>query len=381
MTRKTVIRMIVMLAIVGIVLGAIFVFEWVVVPIFKKQVLAQFANPPQTVSTAVAAAQPWQPELKAIGSLRAVRGADLSPQIGGTVSAIHFDSGADVKEGTVLIELSSADDVAKLNSLKAQAELARITFERDQRQLQAQAVSKQVVDTDEQNYRSFQAQVAQQQATLDYKTIRAPFAGRLGIRQVDVGQYLAPGTAVVTLQSLDPIYVDFTLPQQQLAQISVGQKVAVGVDTFPSQTFPGTVAAINSKVDTATRNVQIRATIANPDHRLLPGMFASVTIDVGAPQSYITLPQTAVAYNPYGSTVYLVDNKGKDAKGQDQLVARQVFVTTGDTRGDQIAVVKGVDAGNTVVTAGQVKLRNGSPLHIDNSVQPSDDANPQPSEH
>ena len=373
-------RMIIMLLTVGIVLGAIFVFEWVVVPIFKKQVLAQFANPPQTVSTTVAAAQEWQPELRAIGSLRAVRGADLSPQVGGTVSAIHFDSGVDVKEGDVLIELSSADDVAKLNSLKAQSELARITLERDQRQLQAQAVSRQVVDTDAQNYRSFQAQVAQQQATLDYKTIRAPFAGRLGIRQIDVGQYLAPGTAVVTLQSLDPIFVDFTLPQQQIAQISVGQKVAVGVDTYKGQVFAGSIAAINSKVDTATRNVQVRATIPNPDRRLLPGMFANITIDVGGPQNYITLPQTAVTYNPFGSTVYLVDDKGKDAKGQDQLVARQVFVTTGETRGDQVAIVKGISPGDTVVTAGQIKLRNGSPLHIDNSVQPANNANPRPSE-
>lgn len=373
-------RMIIMLSVVGFVLLVIFGWQWGAAPILKKKFLANFANPPQTVSTTVAAAQEWQPELKAIGSLRAVRGADLSPQVGGTVSAIHFDSGVDVKEGDVLIELSSADDVAKLNSLKAQSELARITLERDQRQLQAQAVSKQVVDTDAQNYRSFQAQVAQQQATLDYKTIRAPFAGRLGIRQIDVGQYLAPGTAVVTLQSLDPIFVDFTLPQQQLAQISVGQKVAVGVDTYKDQVFAGTIAAINSKVDTATRNVQVRATIPNPDHHLLPGMFANVTIDVGAPQNYVTLPQTAVTYNPYGSTVYLVDDKGKDSQGQDQLVARQVFITTGDTRGDQIAVTKGISPGDTVVTAGQIKLRNGVPLHIDNTVQPANNANPRPTE-
>jgi membrane fusion protein, multidrug efflux system len=371
-------RMIIMLAIVGLVLGAIFGFELFVVPIFKKQVLAKFANPPQTVSTTVAATQPWQPQLKAIGSLRAVRGADLSAQVGGIVSAIHFESGADVPAGAPLIELSAADDQAKLASLQAQAELARITYERDQRQLQAQAVSKQIVDTDEQTLKSDLAQVAQQQATLDYKAIRAPFAGRIGIRQVDVGQYLAPGTAVATLQSLDPIYVDFNLPQQALAQIAVGLEVAVQVDTYPGQDFSGSIAAINSKVDTTTRNVQIRASIANPDHRLLPGMFATVAIDIGSPQNYITLPQTAVAYNPFGSTVYLVDDKGKDANGQEQLVARQVFVTTGDTRGDQVAILKGVNAGDTVVTAGQIKLRNGSPLKISNAVQPSDDANPHP---
>ena len=373
-------RMIIMLLAVGIVLGAIFVFEWVLLPGIKKQVLAKFANPPQTVSTIVAAEADWQPQLKAIGSLRAVRGADLSAQVGGIVSAIHFESGADVKQGDLLVEFSNADDVAKLNSLKAQAELARITYERDQRQLKAQAVSKQVVDTDEQTLKSDLAQVAQQQATLDYKTIRAPFAGRVGIRQVDVGQYLAPGTAVVTLQALDPIFVDFTLPQQDIAKIAVGQKVSVRVDTYPGQVFPGTIAAINSKIDTATRNVQVRATLANPDRRLLPGMFATVAIDVGSEQSYVTLPQTAVTYNPYGSTVYLVDDKGKDAKGQEQLFAHQVFVETGDTRGDQIAITKGVKPGDTVVTAGQVKLRNGSPLRVDNSVQPSDNPNPHPDE-
>ncbi len=373
-------RMIIMLLAVGIVLGAIFVFEWVLLPGIKKQVLAKFANPPQTVSTIVAAKADWQPQLKAIGSLRAVRGADLSAQVGGIVSAIHFESGADVKQGDLLVELSNADDVAKLNSLKAQAELARITYERDQRQLKAQAVSKQVVDTDEQTLKSDLAQVAQQQATLDYKTIRAPFAGRVGIRQVDVGQYLPPGTAVVTLQALDPIFVDFTLPQQDIAKIAVGQKVSVRVDTYPGQEFAGTIAAINSKIDTATRNVQVRATLANPDRRLLPGMFATVAIDVGSKQSYVTLPQTAVTYNPYGSTVYLVDDRGKDAKGQEQLFAHQVFVETGDTRGDQIAITKGVKPGDTVVTAGQVKLRNGSPLHVDNSVQPTDNPNPHPVE-
>ncbi|HVA15744.1 MAG TPA: efflux RND transporter periplasmic adaptor subunit [Stellaceae bacterium] len=372
-------RMIIMLAIVGIVLGLIFAFEGILRPMFIRKFIATLANPPQTVSTMVAGEQKWQKQLTAIGSLRAVRGSDLSAQIGGIVSAIHFDSGADVPAGAVLVELSAADDQAKLDSLKAQAELARTTFERDQRQLQAQAVSKQLVETDAQTLKSDLAQVAQQQATLNYKTIRAPFAGRIGIRQVDVGQYLAPGTAIVTLQALDPIYVDFTLPQQALAQVAVGQKVTVAVDTFPGQQFAGTIAAINSKVDTATRNVQVRATLANPDHRLLPGMFATVAIAIGNPQRYITLPQTAVTYNPFGSTVYLVDDKGKGANGQELLVARQVFVTTGDTRGDQVEVTKGIKAGDTIVTAGQIKLRNGSPLKVDNAVQPSDDANPKPS--
>lgn len=373
-------RMIIMLAAVGVVFGSIFTFENVVRPIFIKKFLISLANPPQTVSTVTATAQEWQKHLQAVGSLRAERGADLSAQIGGIVAAVHFDSGAEVAEGTLLLELAAADDVAKLDSLKASAALARITFERDQRQFKAQAVSQQVVDTDEQNLKSADAQVAAQQATVDYKFIRAPFAGKLGIRQVDVGQYLSPGTAIVTLQALDPIYVDFTLPQQALAQISVGQKVSAQVDAFPGENFAGAIAAINSKVDTTTRNVQVRATIANPSHRLLPGMFATVAIDVGTPTSYVTLPQTSVTYNPYGATVYVVDDKGKDANGHDQLAARQVFVTPGDTRGDQVAILKGVDAGQSVITAGQMKLRNGSPLRIDNSVQVSNDPNPKPQE-
>ncbi len=371
-------RMIIMLGVVVLILGPIFGFEAVLKPYFIKKFIATLANPPQTVSDATASLQDWQKQLRAVGSLRAARGADLSAQIGGIVGAIHFDSGAEVAENTLLIELNAADDIAKLNSLKATAALARITYDRDQRQFKAQAVSQQVVDTDEQTLKVAEAQVAQQQATIDYKSIRAPFAGKLGIRQVDVGQYVSPGTAMVTLQALDPIYVDFTLPQQALSQISVGQTVTARVDTFPGEDFTGTIAAINSKVDTATRNVQLRATLANPSHRLLPGMFATVSIAVGAPQRYVTLPQTAITYNPYGSTVYIVDDKGKDANGQDQLVARQVFVAAGDTRGDQVAILSGVDSGQNVVTAGQMKLRNGSPLKIDNSVVISSDANPKP---
>lgn len=380
MTKRMTIRMLIMLLAVGIVLGAIFVFELVILPGFKKQFLASMSNPPQTVSTIVARVEQWQKQIHAIGSLRAARGADLSTQVAGTVSAVHFESGAEVAQGALLVELSAEDDIAKLNALKATAALARITYERDLRQLKAQAVSQQVVDTDAQNLKSDEAQVQQQQAIVDYKVIRAPFAGKLGIRQIDVGQYLSPGTVIVTLQSLDPIYVDFTLPQQALSQIKVGQKVSVTVDTFPGESFAGSILAVNSKVDTATRNVQIRATLGNPGHRLLPGMFASVSIDVGAPQDYVTLPQTAITYNPFGSTVYLVEDKGKGDNGKEQLSAQQVFVTTGDTRGDQVAIVGGVKQGQTVVTAGQVKLRNGSPLNIDNTVQPADNPNPHPTE-
>jgi membrane fusion protein (multidrug efflux system) len=373
-------RMFLMLVVVGLVLGAIFGFQ-----AFKatkiKEALAALSNPPQTVSTVQAGEQEWRSQIEAVGSLRAVRGSDLSPQVAGTVSAIHFESGMDVKEGTLLVELASGDDVAKLQSLKANAALAKLTYERDLRQLKAQAVSQQTVDNDLQTLRSDDALVTQQQALLDYKLIRAPFAGRLGIRQIDLGQYLAAGTVMVTLQALDPIYADFYLPQQALDQIRVGQAVTTKIDTYPGQEFPGEISAINARVDTATRNVQVRATLKNADRKLVPGMFATVGIAVGQTQHFVTLPQTAIAYNSYGSTVYVVEEKGKDATGKPQLIARQSFVTTGATRGDQVAVVSGVKPGDVIVSAGQVKLHNGSPVLINNSVQPSDDAAPHPVDH
>ena len=368
-------RMIIMLVLVALVLGGIFGFE-----AFKakmiKQYLAGFGNQPQTVATTVAAAQPWQPQLKAVGSLRAVNGADLSLEVSGIVDQIQFKSGDDVKAGAPLLTLRDDDDVAKLTSLDAQADLARITLDRDQKQFKVQAISQQVLDTDTANLKNAKALADQQRAIVVKKVVKAPFAGHLGIRQVDIGQYLNAGTTIVTLQALDPIFVDFTLPQQALSQLQAGQKVTALVDTYPGVSFSGELVAIDPKVDTATRNLSIRAAFKNPDHKLLPGMYVTAQIDTGSPQQYVTLPATAITYNAYGSTVFLVDDKGKDDKGQEMLQARQTFVTTGDTRGDQVAVLKGVKAGDQVVTAGQVKLRNGSPIVVNNSVVPSNDANP-----
>jgi membrane fusion protein (multidrug efflux system) len=373
-------RMAIMLIAVGVVAAGLIGFQSFKAAAIKKA-LATLAAPPQTVATTTATYQDWQSLLEGVGSLRAVKGADLSLQVAGIVEEIAFQSGDDVKDGTPLLRLQADDDIAKLHSLQAAAALAKITLDRDRQQFKAQAVSQQTLDTDLQTLKSDEALVAQQQALVDYKSLRAPFAGRLGIRQVDLGQYLAAGTTIVTLQSLDPIYVDFYLPQQALDQVKVGQQVAAKVDTYPQQNFPGEISAINPKVDATTRNVQIRATLRNPDRKLLPGMYATVGIDVGNPQRRITLPQTAIAYNAYGDTVYIVEDKGKDASGQPNLVARQTFVTTGATRGDQVAVLSGVKEDDVVVTAGQVKLHNGSPLALDNSVQPSADADPRPVDH
>ena len=370
-------RMIIMLAILGVVLGGYFYFQQ-----FKAKMIHGFltsmANPPQTISTVNATTQTWQPEVQAVGSLRAVNGATLSLEVAGVVERIGFNSGDDVQAGQVLLQLRSEDDAAKLAALDASAALAQVNYDRDVRQLRAQAVSQSIVDSDNYNLKNARAQADEQRAVVAKKTLRAPFAGHLGIRAVDLGQYLNPGTAVVTLQALDPLFVDFSVPEQALSRVAVGQAVAAKVDTFPDETFQGKIIAVSPSVDTDSRNVQMRASLPNPDHRLLPGMFATIGIDAGAPEQRITLPQTAITYNPYGSTVYLVEKNAETGPGKAEWIARQSFVTTGATRGDQVAVLSGVKSGDTVVSAGQIKLHNGAPVAINNKVQTADNPAPVP---
>jgi membrane fusion protein (multidrug efflux system) len=342
----------------------------------KPQMAAQ-ASAPQTVSTIEAATQPWQDYVQSTGTLRAVRGADLSAQAAGIVDELSFDSGNDVPAGKVLLRLKPNDDYAKLEQLKAAAELAAQTLKRDQEQLAAQAISQAAIDTDVSTLKSARAQVDAQDALIGEKIVKAPFAGRLGIRQVDLGQYLTAGTAVVTLQALDPILIDFYVPQQELAKLKVGQAVTATVDTYPGQTFPGALESINAKVDTASRNVQVRASFKNPDKRLFPGMFAAVRIVEGGQAERITLPQTAITYNPYGDAVFIVE-QGKDSNGKARLTVQQRFIKLGPTRGDQIAIDSGIKPGEVVVTAGQIKLRNGTAVVINNAVEPANQIHPQP---
>src|SRR3984957_6694782 len=370
-------RMVIMLVAVAVVFGGIFGFQVFKAAMIKKFISA-LSNPPQTISAATAGTSEWQPNIEAIGSLRAVKGAELSLEAPGVVESISFNSGDDVAAGAILLKLRTADDVARLDSLKAMAELNEITLDRSQRLLKTQATSQAQLDSDAAKLKDTKAQVAQQQAVIDKKILRAPFAGHLGIRAVDLGQYLGAGTPIVTLQALDPIYVDFFVPQQSVDQVRLGQQVAVKVDAYKDQTFAGEISAVNPKVDVSNRNVQIRATLKNPDHKLLPGMYATIDVAVGPPATYVTLPQTAITYNPYGDTVYVVESKNDDAEGKPQLVARQTFVTIGPTRGDQVAILRGIKEGDTIVTAGQIKLHNGSVVMIDNSVTPTAEAAPVP---
>lgn len=370
-------RMTIMLIVVGVIFGGTIAFL-VIRGQMIKHFLASMGQPPQTVSTTVAGLEDWQPVIRSVGTLRAERGTDISPQLAGVITEIPFRSDSDVKAGDLLARLFDEDDVARLNSLKASAELARLTYERSKTLVRTNAVSKASLDTAVATLKSAQAQIAEQQALVDKKQIRAPFDGHVGIRLVDVGQYVTAGQKVTTLQALDPIYIDFKLPQQQIRLIAVGQSVKIATDAFPGQTFEGKIAAIDPKVDVDTRNVAVRAELSNSERKLLPGMFASIEIRTGTPQKLLTLPQTAITYNPYGQTVFLVKKGEAGQDGKTPLTARQKFVTTGDTRGDQVAVTGGVEPGDTVVIAGQLKLKNGTPVAINNSVKLPNDATPTP---
>jgi len=366
-------RMTLMLLAVGLFLGLLVAFN-----LFKGMMIKRATSGkgelPQTVSVTEARQESWQPALSAVGSVRAVRGADLAFEVPGVVAQLLVRAGTEVKPGQPLAALDDSTEVAQLRQLQALAKLAEVTRQRAKDQLAAQAISQADFDGAEADYQAKRAGVQAQEALVAKKHLAAPFAGRVGIVTTSPGAYLNPGTPVVTLQQLDPVYVDFALPQREAAQLKPGLAATLGVDAYPSRGFTGKVTAVNPRVDSSTRNLQVEATFGNPGRNLLPGMFARVSMDVGGRQSFLTLPQAAITYNPYGAVVFIA------RKGEAGLVAQQVFVTTGATRGDQVAILKGLDAGAQVVTSGGLKLRNGTPLVIDNKVQPTSDANPAPQE-
>jgi membrane fusion protein (multidrug efflux system) len=390
------------LALIGIIAG-------IKVLMIMKMLSGMKPPPPAVVTTAKTSYQEWQPELRAVGTLRAARGADLALEVAGLVGRVNVRSGEDVKSGQLLLEQVTTDQVANLHQLEAQAALSQVTYERAKQEIAVHVIAQADYDQAAADLKVKQAAVAQQQAIIAKKQLRAPFAGRAGIVTITPGSYLNSGTVIVTLQELDPVYVDFFVPQKDLAQAQVGRKATLTLDAFPGKTFSGTVNAVSPKIDTDTRNVLVEARVPNPDRILSPGMFVNVTVDAGSQQRYLTLPQTAIVYNPYGETVYVVRTKSefdaeqaaaaakdpdpvdtqpapKQAKKGSQLsadavVVEQTFVTTGPTRGDQVALLSGLDAGAEVVTSGQIKLKNGAPVHIDNSVRPADNPHPTPQEH
>jgi len=368
--------MLIMLIAMAVLFGGIFAFH-IVKSLMIKKYVSSMRNPVVTVSTIKASKQPWQTTLYSTGSLSAINGVNVTTELAGMIRKINFNSGTQVQTGDILVELNADPDIAQLHVLEANAELAKITYERDKAQLAIHAVSQATVDTDLANLKSAQAQVKQQAANIDKKIIRAPFAGQVGITAVNVGQYLNPGDNIVTLQALDPIYADFYLPQQALVSAKKGQTVEMTVDAYPNTVFHGKISAISPEVEVSTRNVAIEATFANPKKELFPGMYATIEVNAGLPNAYITLPKAAISFNAYGELVYIVEEKGKNEDGSAQLIVTEKFVKTGASRGDQIAILSGIAEGDEVVTAGQLKLKKGSSVKIDNAVEPKDNPAPQ----
>jgi len=369
-------RMLVMLAATMVIVAALgFVkFKQIQTAIAQG---AAFQPPPEAVTTIVASQQQWPDTLSAIGTVAAVRGVTVSADLPGVVDRIAFESGQSVTEGQTLAVLDTRQERAQLAAAEAQRDLARVNFERMEGLLNERVVSRAEFDRATADQRQADARVGEIRATIERKTIQAPFTGVLGLRQVNLGQYLSGGDALVTLQSLNPIYVNFGVPQQALAQVRAGRAVRVTADDLAGLEFTGPITAIDSIVDESTRNVQVQARLANPRGRLRPGMFVQTTVAVGASNAVVSLPASAVKYAPYGDSVFIVTDL-TDPNGKTYRGVRQQFVKLGGARGDQIAIVSGVKPGEEVVTSGVFKLRNGAAVQINNKIQPGNDPKPKP---
>ncbi len=329
-----------------------------------------------TVSEETAKQETWQPNFTSVGNLDPVQGADISNQVAGNVSAVNFDSGQEVAKGQLLVQLDDSNEQAQLQGFQAQEKLAELNAQRSHDIFAKHLISQSDVDTADSNLKQAQSNVANTQADIAKKAIRAPFSGHAGIRNVNLGQYLAVGTAIVTLQELDHMYASFNLPEQALPSLARNQKVAVTVDAYPNRQFDGEINAIDSKVDPASHTVRVQALIANPNHELRAGMFANVTVSAGKPMALVTVPKAAVTYSLYGDSVFVIsaDKDKKDDKGQPDLTANEVFIKLGDERGSRVSVIDGLKAGDMIVTSGMQKLHTGAQVQINNDVTPDQTA-------
>ena len=383
-------RLLLTLLAVLLVVGVVFTVKArAIMALMAASKAGKFDPPPATVTTTLVHAARWQPTLHAIGSLEAVQGVTVSADLPGIIKEIRFESGATVRQGDVLVRLVIDQEQAQLDAATAQRDIAALNLTR-QRDLRAKnANSQSDFDTAEANERQMEAMVVNARAAIDRKTIRAPFDGRLGIRRASLGQYLNSGDPVVALQSLDPIYVNFTLPQQNLRDFGVGADVEVRTDATGDTVFKGKVNAINSLVDSATRNFQAQATIKNDDNRLRPGMFANVDVLLGGEKDVLPLPGSSISYAPYGNSVFVIAHNVKipadpadpDSKEKTlPLAVRQQFIKLGQTKGDLVAILSGLKEGDEVVSSGTFKLQNNGAVKIDNSVKPEAETNPKPEE-
>ncbi|MEZ5565457.1 MAG: efflux RND transporter periplasmic adaptor subunit [Gammaproteobacteria bacterium] len=368
--------MLYMLIAVGLFFGALFGWK-AFIGAQIKAAMAAATFPPVTVSTTKSTAETWTPAISAVGSLRAEQGVDVTSQVAGQITAIHFESGSSMAAGDLLVELYSADEKAQLNGLVADRKLAETNLSRTRDLIKEKLVSQFDLDTRINDLERARAAEDNLRLKIRQKSIRAPFAGRVGIRQVDLGQYIQPGNPIVRLESRDRMLVDFPVAQQQLPNLRVDQPVVVRVDTWPGETFRGAIRAIEPAVDRDTRNIRARAVVNNTDGKLLPGMFARIEIELPVSDNVVTVPQAAILHSPFGDAVFVVE-QGKDKDGKPQLTVANTRVVTGARRGDQVAISSGLKAGTTVVTAGLQKLRNGSVVVVDNSVPVSNQPAPTP---
>lgn len=358
-------RMIIMAVALIIFFGAIFGFG-LVRSIMMQRFIANFKIPPVSVTTAKVQSLVWEPMLSATGSLVAINGVQVTSEVSGLVEKILFDSGSLVRKGDLLIQLDDAEDLQDLKNFQAKLNLADINYERQRKLYKTGSTAASALDEALATLQQSQAAVGKTEVLIEKKAIRAPFDGKIGIRQVNLGQFVNPGSALVSLQALNPLYVHFYLPEQDLKSLYLNQRVLIKVEGQPEKTFEGKITALNSEVNAQTRNLLVQATIPNPQLLLYPGMFAEVSVVLPQKSQVLTVPQTAVAYNLFGDSIFVVKKDGKDRKGNPATTVNLVYVTVGERRGNQVAILKGVKAGDEVVTSGQLKLQDGSSIAINN---------------
>lgn len=369
-------RMILMLVVLAALLGGLGFAKFRQVETAIAQG-ASYQPPPTAVTTVVAQKETWPSTLSVIGTAAAVEGVTLSADLPGTIDKIHFESGQWVHEGDILIELDTRQERAQLASLEAQRDLARINYGRANELAKAGVISRSEFDNATSQQKSTEAQVGDIRAAIARKTIHAPFSGLLGIRQVSLGQYLAAGQAIVSLQSLSPIYVNFGVPQQDTPKVIPGHVLRVTNSDLPGMGFTGRITALDSVISEQTRNIQVQATVTNKENKLRPGMFVQVELPMGQPRQVVPLPASAINYAPYGDSVFVVSEM-KDPKGNTYRGVRQQVVKIEGSRGDQVAIISGINPGDEVVSSGVFRLRNGAPVQVNNIVKPSNSASPKP---
>jgi len=343
-----------------------------------KMMTTKMVMPPTTVSSATVKEEDWAPRLTAVGSVSAVQGAVVSAELAGVVSEIGFESGAQAKKGDVLMKLDTSQEETLLRSAAAEAQLARTDLERSRDLAMKKVVSSAELDSAQSKFTRLNAVVDQMRSNIAKKSVIAPFDGQLGIRQVNVGQMINAGQQVVPLTSLDPVFADFALPQQYLGQLTPGLEVHVTTDAIPGRVFNGKLTAINSMVDSSTRNITLQATLDNSDHALRPGMFAKAEVMLPEKHKALVVPGSAISYAPFGDSVFVIEKKKDEKTGKESQVIRQQFVRVGEARGDLVAITQGLKAGETIVSTGVFKLRNGMTVTINNDLAPNPQVNPKP---